>query len=42
MYVLNIVTYIFNTDTNIEFRLAKIDPNGDCTQGVTRTYSSLT
>ena len=25
-------------DTNIEFRLAKIDPNGDCTQGVTRTY----
>ena len=29
-------------DTNIEFRLAKIDPNGDCTQGVTRTYSSLT
>lgn len=27
---------------NIEFRLAKIDPNGNCTQGVTRTYSSLT
>ncbi len=29
-------------DTNIEFRLAKIDPDGNCTQGVTRTYSSLT
>ena len=29
-------------DTNIEFRLAKIDPEGNCTQGVTRTYSNLT
>ncbi len=29
-------------DTNIEFRLAKIDPDGNCTQGVTRTYSNLT
>jgi hypothetical protein len=29
-------------DTNIEFRLAKIDPDGNCTQGVTRSYSNLT
>jgi len=29
-------------DTRIEFRLAKIDPDGNCTEGVTRTYSSLT
>ena len=29
-------------DANIEFRLAKIDPDGNCTQGVTRTFSSLT
>ena len=29
-------------DANIEFRLAKIDPEGNCTQGVTRTYSNLT
>ena len=29
-------------DTNIEFRLAKIDPDGNCTQGVTRTFSNLT
>ena len=29
-------------DTNIEFRLAKLDPNGNCTEGVTRTYSNLT
>ena len=27
---------------NIEFRLAKIDPYGNCTQGVTRTFSNLT
>lgn len=27
---------------NIEFRLAKIDPNGNCTDGITRTVSSLT
>ncbi|MEQ1733173.1 MAG: M43 family zinc metalloprotease [Bacteroidia bacterium] len=27
---------------NIEFRLAKLDPNGNCTEGVTRTYTSLT
>ena len=29
-------------DANIEFRLAQIDPDGNCTQGVTRTYSVLT
>ena len=29
-------------DTNIEFRLAKLDPNGNCTEGVTRTFSNLT
>lgn len=29
-------------DANIEFRLAQLDPDGNCTQGVTRTYSLLT
>ena len=29
-------------DTKIEFRLARKDPNGNCTMGVTRTYSSAT
>jgi PKD repeat protein len=29
-------------DANIQFRLAKIDPNGNCTQGITRTFSNLT
>jgi hypothetical protein len=29
-------------DTKIEFRLARKDPNGNCTMGVTRTYSSST
>ncbi len=29
-------------DTKIEFRLARIDPNGDCTIGVTRTISETT
>lgn len=28
--------------TNIQFRLAKLDPEGRCTEGVTRTYSHLT
>lgn len=27
---------------DVEFRLATLDPNGNCTQGVTRTYSTLT
>lgn len=29
-------------DAKIEFRLAKKDPNGDCTNGITRTKSSAT
>ncbi len=29
-------------DIDIEFRLAKIDPDGNCTNGITRTNSSLT
>jgi len=29
-------------DTHIEFRLARIDPNGECTIGVTRTVSETT
>ena len=29
-------------DTKIEFRLARKDPDGNCTMGVTRTYSSAT
>ncbi|NLJ08179.1 MAG: T9SS type A sorting domain-containing protein [Sphingobacteriales bacterium] len=29
-------------DMNIEFRLAKIDPNGKCTNGINRIYSNLT
>jgi PKD repeat protein len=29
-------------DCEIEFRLAQLDPNGNCTDGITRTYSSLT
>ena len=29
-------------DCEVEFRLATIDPNGNCTQGITRHYSPLT
>lgn len=29
-------------DPEIEFRLAQLDPNGQCTKGITRTVSSLT
>ena len=29
-------------DTSIEFKLAQLDPNGNCTKGITRTYTSLT
>lgn len=29
-------------DLNLKFRLAKLDPNGNCTKGVTRTFSNLT
>ncbi len=30
------------TNPEIEFRLANIDPNGNCTEGIVRVYSSLT
>lgn len=30
------------SDSQIEFRLAQLDPNGNCTQGVTRTQTPLT
>jgi hypothetical protein len=29
-------------NANLEFRLAKLDPDGNCTNGITRTYSTLT
>ncbi len=29
-------------DMDIEFKLARIDPSGNCTEGVTRTFSNLT
>lgn len=29
-------------DCNIEFRMAKLDPDGNCTQGITRTVSNET
>ena len=29
-------------DCNVELRMAQKDPNGNCTDGVTRTYSPLT
>ena len=29
-------------DTEIEFQLAKLDPSGNCTEGITRTFSTLT
>ncbi len=29
-------------DCEIEFRIAQLDPNGNCTSGITRTVSSLT
>lgn len=31
-----------SADTEIEFRLARKDPQGNCTDGITRTYSPLT
>jgi PKD repeat protein len=33
---------VIAADCNIEFRLAKIDPDGNCTNGVTRTISEIT
>ncbi len=29
-------------NTNIEFRMARLDPNGNCTTGITRHFSNLT
>jgi len=29
-------------DMDLEFKLARIDPNGNCTEGITRTFSYLT
>lgn len=29
-------------DSRIEFRLARLDPSGNCTDGITRTYSEFT
>ncbi|MCS5663749.1 MAG: M43 family zinc metalloprotease [Flavobacteriales bacterium] len=31
-----------SANTGIEFKLAKLDPDGNCTQGITRTYTELT
>lgn len=31
----------FSGDSKIEFRLANIDPNGNCTDGIVRTYSDI-
>jgi PKD repeat protein len=31
-----------SSDMEVEFRLATLDPNGNCTEGITRTYSTLT
>lgn len=30
------------TDAEIEFQLAKLDPNGNCTNGIVRVYNSMT
>jgi PKD repeat protein len=32
----------FGADFNVEFRLAKLDPGGNCTNGITHTYSPIT
>jgi PKD repeat protein len=32
----------YAVDCKIEFRLAKLDPNGNCTEGINRVYSPLT
>jgi PKD repeat protein len=36
------VFYGLPADIKVEFRLAQIDPNGNCTNGITRTFSSAT
>ena len=41
----NIIVSTFKgiaADTEIEFRLAQLDPDGNCTDGITRTVSTLT
>ena len=32
----------YAADSEIEFRLAQLDPDGNCTDGITRTFSDLT
>jgi PKD repeat protein len=32
----------YAADSEIEFALAKLDPNGDCTDGIVRIYNSMT
>jgi PKD repeat protein len=36
------VFYGLPADIKVEFRLAQIDPNGNCTNGITHTFSSAT
>lgn len=31
-----------SADVNVEFRMAQLDPSGNCTDGITRTFSHLT
>ena len=37
----NLIFYPFAGDCKIEFRLSKLDPNGDSTFGITRTDTSV-
>lgn len=39
---LNLRTWSIAADFGVEFRLATIDPNGNCTNGIVRSYSPLT
>jgi len=40
----NVVSEFMNSvgDADIEFKLAKLDPEGNCTDGITRTFSEMT
>ena len=40
----NVVSEFINSvgDADIEFRLAQLDPEGNCTHGITRTFSEMT
>ena len=40
----NVISEFINTvgDADVEFKLAKIDPEGNCTGGITRTFSEMT